>query len=227
MALYDTQLPVRDNLDEAHSAVVERWSRPGSWWTGAERLAIVEEVRRARDADELAPWVAPSSVEGLIGDEHPLPTAAVDTIWRLTNHPGSLTAEWYTSIIDQGLEPAAYVELVGVVAQANDIDRFADALELGRPPLPEPQEGEATHTVGDDVEVRRHWVPTARIKGPNVLKALSAVPFENETLSILSDAQYVSESALMNDLTSDQNSLTRLQVELIAARTSKLNECFY
>ncbi|MDG2112709.1 MAG: alkylhydroperoxidase-related (seleno)protein, partial [Actinomycetota bacterium] len=223
MALYDTQLPVRDDLDAAHAAVLDRWSRPGSWWSGAERLAIVEEVRRARDADELAPWVAPSSVDGLIADDHPLPSPAVDAVWRLTNHPGTLTAEWHSSIIDRGLEPAAYVELVAVVAQANDIDRFAEALELGRPALPEPQDGDPSKSLGDDVDIRRHWVPTADVKGPNVLKALSAVPFENETLSILSDAQYLPVGSLMGDLVSDQNSLSRLQIELIAARTSKLN----
>lgn len=227
MALYDTQLPVRDNLDAAHAAVVDRWAQTGTWWTGAERLAIVAEVRRARDADELAPWVAPSTVEGLVADDHPLPSAAVDAIWRLTNHPGTLTGDWYAGIIERGLEPGAYVELVGVVAQANDIDRFADALELDRPLLPEPQEGDPTRQFGGNVAQRRHWVPTDEIKGPNVLKALSSVPFENETLQILSAAQYVDVGGLLGDLTSDHNALTRMQIEVIAARTSKLNECFY
>ncbi len=227
MAIYETQLPIRTNLAAAHQEVVERWAMTGTWWTGAQRLAIVEEVRRARDGDELAPWVAPSTVEGLIPADHPLPMPAVDAIWRLTNHPGTLTADWYEGIIAQGLEPGAYVELVGVVAQANDVDRFADALELDRPALPAPEDGEPARQFGGGVAVRRHWVPTDEIKGPNVLKALSAVPFENDTLQILSAAQYVDVGALLGDLTSDHNSLTRLQIELIAARTSKLNECFY
>ncbi len=227
MALYDTQLPIRGDLDAAHARVVDRWAMTGTWWTGAERLAIVEEVRRARDADELAPWVAPTSVEGLIPDDHPLPGPAVDAIWRLTNHPGTLTGEWYEGIIERGLEPGAYVELVGVVAQANDIDRFADALELARPTLPEPEDGEPVGRFDGDVDRRRHWVPTDLVKGPNVLKALSAVPFENETLQILSAAQYVAVGGLLGDLTSDHNALTRMQIELVAARTSKLNECFY
>ena len=229
MALYDTQLPVRDDLDAAHAAVVERWAQTGTWWTGAERLAIVAEVRRARDAEELAPWIAPSSVDGLVPDDHPLPAPAVDAIWRLTNHPGTLTGDWYETIIDRGLAPGAYIELVGVVAQANDIDRFADALELDRPRLPTPQEGEPVRRFDGDVDQRRHWVPTDQVKGPNVLKALSAVPFEVDSMRILSKVQYldVDGGGLLEDLASDQNSLSRLQVELVAARTSKLNECFY
>jgi len=114
-----------------------------------------------------------------------------------------------------------------VVAQANDIDRFADALELARPTLPEPEDGEPVGRFDGDVDRRRHWVPTDLVKGPNVLKALSAVPFENETLQILSAAQYVAVGGLLGDLTSDHNALTRMQIELVAARTSKLNECFY
>ncbi|WP_428120520.1 hypothetical protein [Candidatus Poriferisodalis sp.] len=51
--MYDTDLPIRSDLREAHAAVVDRWTRPGTWWTAQERLAIVAEVRRARDAAEI------------------------------------------------------------------------------------------------------------------------------------------------------------------------------
>ena len=117
--------------------------------------------------------------------------------------------------------------MVGVVAQANAVDRFADALDLDRVELPLPSSSEPDQTSDVSLQVTSHWVPTAQIKGPNVLKALSAVPFENETLSILSSAQYVRFGDLLSELVSTQNSLSRLQVEVIAARTSKLNECFY
>lgn len=46
--LYDTVLPIREDVLAAHQAMVDRWSRPGTWWSASERLAIVEEVRRAR-----------------------------------------------------------------------------------------------------------------------------------------------------------------------------------
>ena len=70
-------------------------------------------------------------------------------------------------------------------------------------------------------------MPTAEIQFPNVIKALSAVPAEIDALFILSDAQYVPIERLRADLINDQNSLSRPQIELLAARTSKLNECFY
>ena len=116
---------------------------------------------------------------------------------------------------------------MAVVAQANAIDRFADALNLDRVELPTPSASEPPKISEAALQVTSHWVPTAKIKGPNVLKALSAVPFENESLSLLSSAQYVHFGDLLSDLVSKQNSLTRMQVEVLAARTSKLNECFY
>ncbi|MFT5530526.1 MAG: hypothetical protein ACI91O_000539 [Candidatus Poriferisodalaceae bacterium] len=228
MALYDTDLPVRSDITAAHETMLDRWANPGTWWTGAERLAIVAEVRRARDAAETPPpWVRASTVDGLIPDGGILPAAAVDAVWRLTNHPGTLTAEWYESIVGDEVSAAQYTELVGVVAQANCIDRFVDALDIGRATLPDAVAGKPTGEVPDDIDVRKHWVPTAQIQGPNVLKALSAVPEENVSRGILSQAHYLPEGALMGDLVSDHNSLTRLQIELLAARTSKLNECFY
>lgn len=188
---------------------------------------MVTEVRRARDADTLAPWESPSAVDGLIPDDHPLPDPVVDVVWRLTNHPGTLTSEWHASILGRGVEALAYVEVVSIVAQVNCIDRFADALELDRVPMPEAQPGEPDGQAPAGAEVRLHWVPTVDIGGPNVWRALSGVPSELKARSRLSTPHYLEGRAVFGDLVSDRFSLQRVQMELIAARTSKLNECFY
>jgi alkylhydroperoxidase family enzyme len=233
MDMYETELPIRDDLRAAQEAIVDGWSRPGTWWTAEERLAIVTEVRRARDAEEIPPaWVRASEVEGAAADDHLLPAAAVDAIWRLTNHPGTLTADWCNKVFDgfgdqsAVLTPFQYTELVGLVAQANCIDRFADALSLDRPTLPEPVEGEPSRSVPDGVAMRDHWVPTVASEVREVVKALSGVPAEKAASFQLAAAHYL-PAAEMFDLAADRNSLTRMQVELVAARTSKLNECFY
>ena len=60
---------------------------------------------------------------------------------------------------------------------------------------------------------------------PNIMQALSLVPDEARQLHRSSDAHYVT----MQDL-SDPNArrdLDRLQIELVAARVSAMNECFY
>ncbi|MGH1492993.1 MAG: hypothetical protein ACRBK7_26965 [Acidimicrobiales bacterium] len=81
--LYETELPIREDLLSAHGAVVDRWSRPGTWWTGAERLAIVTEVRRARDCETAPPpWVPVSTVEGLVSEDHVLPASGRGNVGR-------------------------------------------------------------------------------------------------------------------------------------------------
>ena len=92
---------------------------PGTWWTGTERVAIAGEVRRAMAHSDLPPWEAPSSIDGMIDDQHPLPTAAVDAVWRITNHSGTLTQDWYDEIVASLASPEHYVELVGIVARMN------------------------------------------------------------------------------------------------------------
>ncbi len=227
MSAYDTELPIRADLDAAHVAAMADWSGPGTWWAGEQRLAVVAEVRRARDVEPLPPWQEPSTVDLLVPDDHPLPGPVVDVVWRLTNHPGTLTGDWHASILARGVEPLAYVELVSIVAQANCVDRFADGLGLERMPIPEPGPGMPSGAVPDGVEVRHHWVPTADLSGPNVWLALSGVPDELAARSRLSTPHYLEGPAVFGDVVSDRFSLQRVQMELIAGRTSKLNECFY
>lgn len=41
-------VPVRADLLEAHRQVWDKLAEPGTWWTGAERVAIAAETRNAR-----------------------------------------------------------------------------------------------------------------------------------------------------------------------------------
>ena len=237
-ALYQTDLPIRSEITETHTAAAVHWASPGTWWSSLERIAIVNEVRTAWDAAPLPPWTPPTTVEGLIPDDHLLPAAVIDVIWRLTNHVTTLTKNWYESYVPDQLSPQHYVELVGVIAQVTLTDRFADALRLKRLELPEPREGNPTQVVPDDAEVTTHWVPTAPIVDgswnpatpsdvPNVRKALSLVASERMMQWVLIDAHYVQGGALADDFGQDHWSLSRTQIELLGTRTSTINDCFY
>jgi alkylhydroperoxidase family enzyme len=237
-SVYETELPIRAAVREAHSALVEHWSSAGTWWSAVERLAIVNEVRTALDADELPPWVAPSTVDGLVAADHVLPVAVVDIIWRITNHVSSLTRDWYDSFVPDQVSAEQYVEVLGLVSQANLVDRFADSLSLDRPALAEPQPGEPSRTRPDGAGLARHWVPTAPIQdthwspdmpmeAPNVRRTLTLVPAEAKMMWMLTDAHYISGGILTEDFSSQKWSIQRPHFELIATRASSLNECFY
>lgn len=223
----DSATAIRDDLTDAHLKTVQSWAGPGNHWSGAERLAMVNQVRNARAADELPPWIRPTTIDGLIDADEILPDPAVDAVWRLTNHSGTLTEEWYQETVERGLSPEQYVELVSVVATANSLEVFAVAMGLESIPLPGPVEGRPDRVSVSDAEVSTHWVPTTPLRGANVGKALTSVPVAVEAWRRLSDAQYVPPEALLKDLSWSRGALDRMQVELLAARTSLLNECFY
>jgi hypothetical protein len=64
----------------------------------------------------------------------------------------------------------------------------------------------------------------AHFPGPNVGRALSLVPRDNQSFFALVGSMYALRD--FQDLVWDRP-LSRPQVELVAARVSALNECFY
>ncbi|MGH1488471.1 MAG: hypothetical protein ACRBK7_03620 [Acidimicrobiales bacterium] len=219
---------VRPEINAAYQRVVNRWAQPGIVWSATQRLALWEVVRAARTAVELPPWQSPRTVPGLLDPDPALPDAAVDAAWRITNHPGTLTQDWYLQIIRGGLDPVGYVEVVGIVAMANSLEYFLAAIDGDAPGVPEPSATPPTGPLPSVTgSVSSHWVPTTDQDLPNVRKALSATPGELDMQAVLLDALYVPGGALAVELDEKIWSLERTQVELVASRVSTLNECFY
>ena len=214
---------VRGDLATAHADTFADLGKPGDWLTADEKLAAVRVVRAARENAEQPPWYRPSVDREDFG---PLAAAAADAVWRLTNHPGTLTEEWYAETVAALPSPEYYVELMGVAAVTNAMDRLASILELDLLPLPEPEAGEPTRPSLTS-EVSSHWVPTELdFSGPNVLKASSVAPAVVEMRTRIGAAQYM-DGAGRADLNWSRGTLDRRQIELIAGVTSLHNECFY
>jgi hypothetical protein len=141
----DATVPVRDDLQASQRRAFEKLARPGTWWSGAERVAIAAEARHApRCATCRARRAAlsPHTVSGEHESLGRLPAAAVEAIHQITNDPGRLTRAWFEKTLAAGLDDAHYVELVGVVVTLVSIDAFCRALGVAPRPLPEPAAGE-------------------------------------------------------------------------------------
>ena len=69
----DTDLPVRPDLEDAHRETWRRIAAPGTWWTGAERVAMAAEVRRARRCALCAERKAALSPFAVEGRHDPVP----------------------------------------------------------------------------------------------------------------------------------------------------------
>ncbi len=161
--------------------------------------------------------------------QHPasefLPAAGVEVAHRVATDPGRLTRAWADQQIE-ALGETVYTEIVGVTAIASVIDHFHRAIGQPEPTLPSPTPGEPSQIRPDGVGDVGAWV--SQSVGPttaNVSRTLSLVPVTNATWRSLVDSHYSRGAEFLEPVWS--RALPRPAVELIAARTTSLNECFY
>lgn len=208
MSLSSTELDARPGLAESLASIWQRLGSPGATWTGAERVTMIAEARSARrDADPT-------------GDLDRVTTRAVRTV---AARPADIRRGWVSDLVDDGLDHARYVELVGVVSRAVAIDTLLEALALEVQPFPEPLGGEPSRDIDDRARLGKAWVPM--VGGASITQALSLVPAENAELERLHGPLYLTFEEMSDPAI--HKGLSRPQMELVAARTSAHNECFY
>jgi len=131
--------PVRADLVEAHEKLWQNLAEPGTWWTGAERVAIAAEVRKAWTCtlctDRKAALSA-SAVDGQHDTHGVLPSPVVEMIHRVTTDPGRLSKDWYERLSAEGVEDTHYVEALGVVVRTVSVDSFCRGLGIPSHALP-------------------------------------------------------------------------------------------
>ena len=95
--------------------------------------------------------------------------------------------------------------------------------------LPVPKNGKPTGLIPDGLSDGGAFVPwlTENFVGPNVARALSFVPKENAVRMKLVESMYAGSDKFISMVWDEDEPLSRSQVEIIAARTSSINECFY
>lgn len=244
--LYEaTTYPVSGAKIAAHRAAWAKIAEPGSWWSGAERVAIISVLREARDCSlctERKKALSPYGGPGVHQSTSCLTNKAVDAVHRIATDPARLTQKWVESTVDAEFTYGHYVELLGVVVAAISIDTFHRALGLPLEVLPEPAAGEPSGYWPEGAEIDVAWVPMLRPEtlGPNeadifggapetanVLRALSLVPDAVRMLHDLAAVHYVPSAEVRKFDSTGILSISRPQIELAAARTSAINDCFY
>lgn len=234
----DSPLPVRADLEAAHQRVWQRLARPGTWFSGSQRVAIAAESRRSRNCKlcaERKAALSPFAVDGDHDSDARLPDGVVDVVHRLTTDPGRLTRKWYDQVLAHGIDDTAYVEAMGVVVGVVSIDMFCRAIGVKPRPLPEPESGEPLEVRPEGLKDEGCWPQTLPngndlyqgVNTPNVGRAMSLVPAEVVALRDLAGAQYVSVDEVPDPTFDPGRAITRTQIELVAGRTSALNQCFY
>jgi hypothetical protein len=236
---------IRGDLIEAYQTYWDALARPGNWWSGAERVAIAQESRNAVNCAycaERKAALSPYNFPGAHKHSGVLDDATVDAVHRIITDQGRITQAWIDDNSTADLSEEQYVELLGVAVTVFSIDEFYHALGLPLEPLPTPVEGkpdhyrpkQATHDTGfvsmlpasgGAIGPESDLWPDGR--SANVLRALSLVPNAVRDWLTVSDAQYLPMPVILSGSGETGRTLNRMQVEIVAARVSSHNECFY
>jgi hypothetical protein len=218
----------RAGVDSLHAQVMADLAGPGDWWDARSRRAAILEARAARTCgicDARRAALSPDAVAERHEPRDLLSPAAVEVIHRVANDPGRLTRRWADSQI-VALGDAVYAELVAVTAMVVAIDMYARSIGSPPPELGEPADGVPSRERPEGLGDVGAWIPMTEQKlMANVSRALSLVPRTNTTWRALVNDSY-SRGPQMLTLTWER-ALSRPQIELVAARVSQLNECFY
>jgi len=211
--------PVRADIAAAQHSCWEGLARPGTHWSAAERVAIARQVRHARSERHEPPWLRkPAPTDGA------LPDAAAVAARTLAVDAHRIDRAWAAKTTE-ALDEGPYVELAGIVAQVSAIDTFREALGEPLAAFPEPAPGAPSAAPPAGVGDIGAFVPMLTdFPGPNVGRALSLVPAENARFFALVGSMYALRD--FSELVWDRP-LSRPQIELVAARVSAVNECFY
>lgn len=238
------EVPIRPDLLKALSRGRDTIGEAGTWWTGAQRVALWNETRLARSCQlcrERKGALSPSHVNGEHNQTSVLPAAAVDAVHRLTTDPGRLTKKLVEDWASHGLSDSQYVELVAVATQAIALDMFRHALGNSPLALPAPSDSEPSQYRPSRAANSGFFVPAIAngkasaaeadlyqgFRPANIVLALSLVPDELRSFKDLVAALYIPFRLVANIRTNGGRALDRGQMELLATRVSEVNKCFY
>ncbi|MGI9610019.1 MAG: hypothetical protein ACR2NL_06965 [Acidimicrobiia bacterium] len=186
----------------------DRLALAGTWWSGRERVDIARAARRARFGGE----EPPSS----------LPTVAIEAAETTSARPASIRSDWVGRIADD-LGYPRYIELVGITSRLAAVDTFHVGLGVPLEPLPDPEPGEPSRSQEALARPGAAWVPM--VGGASITQALSLVDAESVAQEDMHGPLYLTYEGMAEyDYV---GGLSRAQMELVAARTSAINECFY
>ncbi len=236
---------VRSDLNAAISDGWTHVAAPGTWLTGEERIAAAAEVRASSECELCAVRrraISPYHHDGTHDSAgETLDGPVIDVVHRMADDATRLTRGWLDSLLVSGLELPFYVELVGLVATVTVMDVFSIALGESPAALPAAMEGRPTRVIPRGAEIGDEWVPVVHppeasgrllayyegaAEAYPVVRALSLVPETAIGFARVARAMYL-EASHWSSMDLTPRSLHRAAMEIVAVRTSALNECFY
>lgn len=235
----DSEMPLCGILDEYCEKLWRRLGETGDWWSGAERVALAGEVRRAMSMD-----AGEDPVE--LGSAGQISEAAIEAAHRIAVAPASPTREWIRDLQSRGLSEGQIVEIAAIVGVTLTVDTTALGIGTALPQFPECQSGEpaCVYPDGATLELPEMYVRTVPVHAATgSLREFYEIsygtlsihdersgkfyPIAARSLSLsprsVWDIWYASEYYTLRRWIS----LTQQQLDLLGLQTSSYNSCLF
>jgi hypothetical protein len=230
-------LPIPDDVVESHRTAFVALLETGTWFTAQKRQVILQEIRRAQSCKlclQRREAASPNWVRGEHDTAAELPQHLIEIIHRIATDSGRLTHKWFKAVTATA-NAQEYIEITGMLAILVILDSYARGLgmtpiEIDRLRFPT-DTAEPTRETNAAVVDEGAWVPLMAVpkseaqvtsglpEVPNIVRAMGIVP--------LAVAQFFQIMRSHYGLQHMNSELSRPQIELIAARVSSYNDCFY
>lgn len=240
-------MEIRSNLTRSHDRVWREIAQPGTWLTGAKRVALGAETRTARKCALCRERKAALSAKGVAGEHETrtadLTPAEIELVHKLVTDPGRITRQWVDDLLGAGMRDTEYVEIAGLVSAIVVVDTFHAAVGIPLRVLPEPQSGEPRYKRPRTAVVENSYVPMVPVEGlvddyedlyqaspfvPNVHRAFSLVPDATRLADDLMASHYFPYEQVPAYTDEDHAyAINKMQMEMVASRVSIHNDCFY
>ncbi len=234
---------MRSDLIDAHERAWAASAAPGTWLTGAPRVAVAAEIRRARECAHCArikDALSPNAVQGAHDTLGNVGPAEIEPIHRVVSDPGRLSEQWSQAMLARGLAEGEYVEIVALIAMVMMLDTCLRALGLPERALPSPGAGAPTRYRPLGARKKAAWLPlvepedAVEADGPMypspkagyIYRGLSLVPQSLRDYWSLASCHYLPGDVVYQFVRSIR-AIRRPQVEIIAARVSAPHQCVY
>ncbi len=235
--------PIRADLADAHEHAWAAIAAPGTWLTGARRVAVAAEIRHAPGCAHCAnikAALSPNAVAGAHDSLGALGAAEVELIHRVAGDPGRLSESWSQAVLARGLQEGEYVEIVGVIAMVMMMDAFARGLGRAERALPAPRDGAPSRHRPAGAKKQAAWLPlvepedASAADGPlypspkagYIYRGLSLVPQSLRDYWALANTHYL-PGQFVYQFDQSIRAISRPQIEILAARVSALHQCVY
>ncbi len=202
-----SEADIRPSLRKAIARSWNAVGKPGTNWSARDRVAFAQ-----------------ATIDAMAGDEVQGQSRTMAFIELLAADPGAVGKDEVQLALSESNEPSL-VEVVSIVSRTAAVVSLYSALGLELPPMPRAQPGEPTrdNAPEEDWVDAGAWLPVTNSQ--SIYFAFSIVPEEFAEWVALTDEMYMSGEEMASPTIF--NGISRAQHEVLASRTSYLNECFY